>query len=66
MPFEATYVKSNKTELAAIKGYWFMASALFHTLADQPASRLLSYRLALELLFPEGVPPTSTFNKKGT
>lgn len=61
MSFEATYVKSNKTELALIKEYWFMASALFTT-PYQPA---ISYTTS-ELLFPEGVPPMSTFHKKGT
>ena len=68
MSFEASYVKSNKTELAAITAmlvYGF--GTLFHMPPCQPpASQLLYYCLALESLLPDRVSSTSTFNKKGT
>lgn len=64
MSFEASYVKSNKTELAAITTilvYGF--NTLFHT---PPASQLLYYRLALESRLPDRVSSTSASNKKGS
>lgn len=65
MPLQATYVKNNKTELAAVRAAWVYGfSSLSH--ATLPASHLRAYRSAFELLFPEGGSPASTPNKKGT